>query len=363
MMGAFPPPVGGAAKVNGIVHDALVEAGVEVVRIDLAARQLAHSRSLRYHLDRIARNGRGLLTARRRGRGDATLYIAPDGGAGAWYSWAHVRGVGGGYGRIVIHHHTCRYIAERSRPVAMFTAAHRARATHVFLSPGMAAAFGRQYGPVDFLVASNARFVVDEARAEAGPRAPGPLRLGHLSNLCRDKGFFDVADTFDAVRAAGIAAQLHLAGPVLEPEVTSRIAALRATHGDAVSHAGPVAGDDKLAWYRGIDLFLFPTRWRQEAAPIVTYEAAAAGVPVLATSRGVIAEIVPAERGAVCPAGADFVAFAREQIARFDRGDAVARAAAVKASIRTDCDRSVAQWSALIGLLGGGGAEARIARS
>jgi glycosyltransferase involved in cell wall biosynthesis len=200
----------------------------------------------------------------------------------------------------------------------------------VFLTDGMAQAFQRQYGDVTFRVATNAHFVAEEAARPAAPRREGQIRLGHLSNLCADKGFFAVADTFDAVRKAGIDATLALAGPILEPVVA-----------------------DRLAFYRDIDGFLFPTAWRQEAAPLVIYEALAAGCPVLTTDRGLIAEFVPAVGGAVCPRGADFVSFAVEYLRThpWDQGARDRRADEIKDWIRAECARSAAQYQAILAQL------------
>jgi hypothetical protein len=64
MIGSFPPPIGGAAMSNAMVYDALVAAGVNVTRIDVAGPRLSHSRSLAYHARRSARNLLGLRRPR-----------------------------------------------------------------------------------------------------------------------------------------------------------------------------------------------------------------------------------------------------------------------------------------------------------
>jgi len=354
MIGSFPPPVAGAAMTNAMVSDALVAAGVDVTRINVASSRLAHSRTLGYHARRAAKNFAGLRQARATASRDAALYIVPDAGLGVWYTRAHMSGAARGYGSVMIHHHSCRYIDQHDRAIAAIASIARDRATHVFLTDGMASAFQRQYGDVAFRVATNAHFVADEAARPAAPRQEGPIRLGHLSNLCADKGFFAVADTFDGVRAAGMDATLTLAGPILEPAVEERLAGLIAAHGPLVSHLGPVSGDVKLAFYRDTDMFLFPTAWRQEAAPLVIYEALAAGCPVLATDRGLITEFVPAVGGAVCPRDTDFAGFAVEQLRAqsWEEGARDGRAAAIKDWIRAECAASSAQYQQILTQLG-----------
>lgn len=354
MIGAFPPPVGGAAFVNAAVEAELTVAGVEVTRVNLAGPSLAHNLGVTYHARRLMANAHGLLRARATADRQKTLYIVPDAGLGAWYTRAHMTAAARRYGAVVIHHHSCRYVEEHDRAIAAVARIARGTATHVFLTEGMAEAFQRQYGDVSFRVATNASFVRQEAECQPLSRGAGPLRIGHLSNLCADKGFFAVADAFEAVRAAGIDATLVLAGPILEQAVADRLTNLVASHGNSVRHAGPLAGDDKLKFYREIDVFLFPTEFKQEAAPLVVYEALAAGVPVVATDRGLIAEIVREDvGGAVCERNADFTAFVTNYLRNqtWSEPEHNRRAIAIKEWLRDECARSAAQHEALVAQL------------
>lgn len=356
MICSFPPPVGGAALVNSMVRDALVEQQTPVVSINVAGPTLAHTRGLGYHARRIARNLAGMKHALATARAGDTLYVVPDAGAGAWYTAGHLYAAGRRYDHVVIHHHSCRYIEEYSPAIAAGTRHVGDRATHVFLTEGMAAAFQQRYGPVRFQVATNARLVAAEALTPpAAPPSGRGVRLGHLSNLCADKGFFGVADTFDAIRAAGIEATLALAGPILEPEVETRLADLRQRHGDRVHYAGPLRGEAKRLFFRELDLFLFPTQFKQEAAPLVIYESFAAGVPVLSRDLGIIAEIVPTDFGAVVAREESFAVRALAYVREHGWGpeEGSARAAAVKAYIREQCVRSQAQYKTLLATLSG----------
>jgi glycosyltransferase involved in cell wall biosynthesis len=353
MIGHFPPPLGGAAMLNAKICDSLVAAGVDLTRIDVSAQALTFNRSLAYHARRVVRNLLGLRRARAAASRDAALYIVPDAGLGAWYTRTHMAGAARRYGAVMIHHHSCRYTENYDRAIAAVATIARDRAIHVFLTEGQGAAFRHQYGEVQSLVATNAYIVAEEAARPPDPRPGRPIRLGHLSNLCAEKGFFAVADAFDALRTAGMDTTLTLAGPILEPAVAERIDGLLATHGSLVRHLGPLADEAKLAFYRDIDLFLFPTAFKQEAAPVVIYEALAAGCPVLATDRGRIAEIVPAEGGAVCGRDADFDSFVLEYL-RDQSWDVEARnqrAAAIKEWIRAESIKSTAQHEAIVARL------------
>ena len=355
MIGSFPPPIGGASMVNLLVHDALVGVGVAVTRADVSGPRLAHSRGLGYHVRRLVRNLSAARKARRASARTRTLYIVPDAGLGAWYTLGHIVVLGRRFDQIVIHHHSCRYIEEHSRPIAAIVRRTSHKATHVFLTLGMANAFRHRYGPVACHVATNARFVAEETQRPPDGQPNVRLRIGHLSNLCVDKGFFEVANTFDALRAAGHDAELVLAGPILEPEVEERLAIMHATHGVRIRYLGALSGDAKRNFYREIELFLFPTRFRQEAAPLVIYEALAAGVPVLSTDRGVIAEIIPTVGGGVCPRDADFTSFVLAAIANWNwhPGAVLAREKAIKDAMAQAVDGSIVEYNSLIALLAG----------
>ncbi len=358
MIGSFPPPVGGAALVNQMVLDALRSRGTATMPLDVSGPALAHSRSLGYHVQRIAANLRVARQARNAAHDAGTLYIVPDAGAGAWYTAGLVGAAGDRFDRIVVHHHSCRYIEEDSRPIAWLTERTRSVATHVFLTKGMSDAFRARYGAVETLVATNVRFVAQEAHSSLPSAASGTIRLGHLSNLCADKGFFAAANTFEAARAHGLDVSLTLAGPILEQMVSQRIAELVTRHGDRVRHLGALSGEAKRDFYRSIDLFLFPTRFRQEAAPLVIYEALAAGVPVLSTDRGVIPELLTGPYGAACARDADFASFAVDWMAHNSRDDdgRLERAKAIKHHIRAACAVSQEQYDHLLSLLSHGGA-------
>ncbi len=59
-----------------------------------------------------------------------------------------------------------------------------------------------------------------------------------------------------------------------------------------VTWSGPIYGLDKQVFFNTIDVFVFPSRYVNEAEPLVIHEALAYGLPVIATDRGCIAGLV-----------------------------------------------------------------------
>jgi glycosyltransferase involved in cell wall biosynthesis len=316
MVGPFPPPLGGAAKITAAMRAAADEAGIEVQVVDTSGSALSHSRSIGYHVGRLVRNVRGAASVLAASRRAHALYLVPDGGFGVWYTLLHTLAAGR-FRQVFVHHHTGRYVDDDDRAVRLMTRILGDRARHILLTPSMARRFDERYGPIRHLVLGNAWFTAPEPLAgEPDEGTPRPVRLGHLSNLCREKGFFRVVEAFERLRATGIDVELHLAGPCVEPAVQPRIDRLRQDHGDRVVYHGPLYDDDKSRFYRSLDLFLFPTEFGQEAAPNVLFEAAAAGVPTLSVDRACIAELLEQLAGACCERDADFGAFVLAHVGR-----------------------------------------------
>jgi glycosyltransferase involved in cell wall biosynthesis len=77
---------------------------------------------------------------------------------------------------------------------------------------------------------------------------------------------------------------------------------------------GPKYGQNKAAFFREIDVLLFPSGYVDEAEPLTILEAMMHGVPVVAYGRGAIGEIVFPGCGLVIDPAQDFVERAVAQL-------------------------------------------------
>ncbi len=178
--------------------------------------------------------------------------------------------------------------------MAIFVALAGRDAVHICLCPHMATLLRQQYNRIENVrVASNAALVeplVTSRRA----RAAG-IRLGFLSNLVPEKGLDTVFEVFGNLRRQGIDVGLVVAGPAASKEARALLDAALQKFGEAFDYRGGVYGSSKTRFFEDIDIFLFPTRYANEAEPLVVLEALTAGLPVIATIRGCIsADISPA---------------------------------------------------------------------
>lgn len=308
LLGIFPPPVTGAAKNNLLLHQRLTALEVESVMIPTSPGGLALSRSLKYHLQRVWHFYKSVaaLFAVTKIRGSRRLYFVPDGGLGAWYSLGYIIITRWMFFDIVLHHRTFYYIDHHSFAIRMICRLIKDKVLHVFLSDGMRLSFQAQYGTQESLISTNARYI--------SPRSPekpqNEFVIGHLSNLCKAKGYFEVVDTYEQLRAKGLNVRLLLAGPVVDKEVEDHLAQLLEIGSDSIEYYGSVSGSEKDDFYDRLHLFLFPTKWAQEAQPNVLYEAMAGGAAVAAFNRGCIGEMIFPECGLLVPQSADFAKMA-----------------------------------------------------
>lgn len=305
MVGTFPPPLHGMAAVNEAVREQLASVDVALFVIDIAASSL--SRGVFSRAGRLWKVLLGLcrlLTASSL-RG-AALYMSVSGGLGQLYECmflllARAKGL-----RVVLHHHNYTYLDRRRMLSACLVYAAGARATHVVLSEGMSHQFMTTYRCTKRpLVVSNAAWFWTAHEPEV--REHAVLRtIGFISNLSAEKGVFIFLDVCSAITRAELPLRARLAGPFQDME-TERLVRRRLATLPMVEYVGPQYGEAKQMFYRSLDVLLFPTRYVNEAEPLVVLEALQRGLPVIAYGRGAIPELLDAGFGVAVPPTLDFV--------------------------------------------------------
>jgi glycosyltransferase involved in cell wall biosynthesis len=286
VMGPFPAPVHGFSMATSELARAINARG-PVRRYDLASK--AGNRVIA-KLGNAAKalGGVGALIGFRLS-GGRQVSLGCNGGSGLVFTYLLLR-VGTALGlRCALHHHSYAYINDHvdlmARIVDLSTATPGV--VHVFLAKQMQVDFTVRYGVVDGAVLPNAYMV-----PTAPPRGVhnAPIAIGLLSNLSRAKGLDRFIDLVRRLHAEAVPFRARLAGPVA-PEDAALLQEALVTLPE-LQYAGPLYGTAKDAWLADLDLFVFPTNYRNEAQPIVIYEAMAQGVPTLTVDRGCIAEQV-----------------------------------------------------------------------
>jgi glycosyltransferase involved in cell wall biosynthesis len=289
IVGPLPPPMHGSARVTREMSQRIGES----CRTRVCDTNAQPGTGLAYHLTRIRSYVLAawvMVTMTRPGR-RRVLYIGGSGGLGLWYEVVLValaRLLGW---RIAFHHHSYRYLRQPRRAMAAFVRASGPRALHLVLCAGMRDRLRDLYPTAsNAIVLSNAIFVGIEPGAGERRDGPGettrPLRFSHVSNLSFGKGLDVVLQSVDACLEAGLDVELDLAGPVSGDEEKQLLQSHLERHGSRIHHVGPIANDEVVAFLARSDYFLFPSRYKHEAEPLVVLEAMAAGVPALMTDVG-----------------------------------------------------------------------------
>jgi glycosyltransferase involved in cell wall biosynthesis len=292
--GPLPPPVHGFSTVCAMMLD-LLKARMPVEVFNRAPSPRPKPIGV---LQQLSRAVNYLATCV--GKRDTALYLALSGGRGQLIDLIYVL-ISKLFRRpIYIHHHSYAYINSPSRLSRCFFALVR-NENHIVLSPKMGLSLTGVYGlrPERVRVVSNAAFYRWDDAFQVQANEAAPLRLGFLSNITLEKGIVEFFDVLAALNRRGIAYRAHIAGPVAPEARQSFHKLLQSTA--HVHYLGPIYGEDKERFYRQLDIFLFPTRYANEAEPLVIYEAMRRGVHVIACDRGAIAEMLRDGAGLVLP--------------------------------------------------------------
>jgi glycosyltransferase involved in cell wall biosynthesis len=205
-------------------------------------------------------------------------------------------------------------------------------------------------GVLDGIVPSSRIAIVPNGTPDPGSRNGSRSTRGlYLGNLYRRKG------ALEAIEAALIAtrtlpdAHFVFAGECQDAAFRQQIERLTRQAGGRIELRPPVSGREKDELLLSSSFLIFPPA-RQEGQPRVVLEAMAAGLPVITTDRGVIAEtVVDGKCGYVLPAPVPDE-LAERMIELYRRADLrdemalAARARYLELFTQEHADRVLANW-------------------
>lgn len=351
-VGVVPPPLTGKSEVTRQIFTRLeASAGHEVffVKASIAKRGW-NSIPVRIKMAwAILRLVVSLLVRGER----APVYLVAEGGPAIILTIIHSAFLRLVASPLVIHHHG-RYWLERPNPLLKALLFNQS-AVHVMQCSAMSDMAHRAYGLLQTITLTNAFLICTPPQLAKSQGDSGVMRLAHLSNLTMEKGLGRVIATFETLKRQGVDVQLRLGGSCQDKE-TERVLSEALKKHTEIDWRGHVTVADKDAFFEGVDAFLFPTLYEMETEGIVTLEAMARGIPVLATDLCCLKENLADSGGFAIPASCDFPSQAAVILSGWQNDPELllaARKAALQrfATIRA-CSET--ELSALFALLGGG---------
>ena len=131
---------------------------------------------------------------------------------------------------------------------------------------------------------------------------PVPKML-FLSNLMKAKGVYVLLDACKILKDKGLQFEMIYIGGELDV-TRADLEAYVTKHGlqELVKYVGPKYGDDKIAYFEQVDMFIHPTL--NDVLPLTIMEAVQFGLPVVSSKEGAIPEIITDEvNGLIVPMG------------------------------------------------------------
>ncbi|MGI8707745.1 MAG: glycosyltransferase family 4 protein [Actinomycetota bacterium] len=286
-IGPMPPPYHGAATMMAAVVDRIREA-MTAETIDLSPGVL--KRSLSYHLLRVRRHLAAARTLMRLDGSRRIVYVSVPGGLGQLYLLALTPLISRMNAAVFLHHHNYSYISRPTR-LARLLFNRLGAAIHLTLCEQMTRDLRQQYGQVgEVLAVPNSWALTAAADKAASTQPASTLCITHLANLSVEKGLRRVVDGFRRL-VLRFDVSLQLAGAFTNSETQQVVEDACKEFGDRVRYWGPVAGSAKEELLEITDVFVFPSDYANEAAPLVVDEALAAGAVVVSSPAGCLAEL------------------------------------------------------------------------
>lgn len=140
------------------------------------------------------------------------------------------------------------------------------------------------------VVPNGANFVFSSAGKNGAAES---LKILYLANFHRSKGVLDVLYAIPHIYQESKSVEFTFAGSWRDEETKEEFERfMRRNRGLPIRVLGPVSGERKMKLYSESDVFVFPSYYPPEGHPWVIVEATAAGLAIIATDHGAIAESV-----------------------------------------------------------------------
>lgn len=282
-IGPFPKPVHGQSLATQSIFDFFKDQELSIRKIDVAATGL---KKLKMHFYAFLIVLFSPKTA---------VYMSLNSNKGLILNILIILAARLKSSELYLHYHAYDHIRRRSKTLYWLAKIAGRRACHIVLGQTMAHDLQQNFDfEIDTFVLNNSKLI--HLNSVAAQAKHSFVRLGHLSNLTKEKGLTTTIDTAIYLQDY-FPIELYLAGPSSSEYVNNEILRAKEVLGENLKYLGPLYGKDKDQFYADIDYFIFPSQYKNEAEPLVVLEALAAGIPVIASNIGCISDDIGAVGG------------------------------------------------------------------
>ena len=250
---------------------------------------------------------------------DSVVYRPINGGGGQLYDCFYLSICRLFGAKLYIHHHSFNYLNRPSRLFAFLNKLSGPEAVHITLGQKMSEKLLALYLiPAKRLVElSNIAFF---GGVGGGEVKSGMLVLGHLANLCVDKGVNEFVALCNELDERGVKFIGRLAGPFAD-ELSEDLVQKACASSSKIEYLGPLYGKSKDRFFSELDVFVFPSRYSNEAEPLVLYEAGLYGSVNIGTKRGCMEDVIAQLGGYSFDEDEELVSLMSEQVFNLVQGE------------------------------------------
>jgi glycosyltransferase involved in cell wall biosynthesis len=220
------------------------------------------------------------------------IYRPINGGSGQIYDLVYILLCRLFNNKIYIHHHSFNYLNSRSSLFGLLNKFAGKFSTHIVLGKKMGTLLTELYGIKEdnIKIVSNLAFFEVQTPVESVNNEE-QIKIGHLANLCVEKGVDIFIDICRSLHNKKINFTAELAGPCVD-DTTKKLVLDAIKELPQLRYVGPLYAENKDLFYQNLDCFIFPSKYKNEAEPLVLYEAALNGAYLVGSRRGCMEDVI-----------------------------------------------------------------------
>ncbi len=192
--------------------------------------------------------------------------------------------------KIYIHHHSFSYLNNHSYLIYILSLIGKKNVIHIVLCNLMKKKLKKYKLIKKIIVLSN---IILINKRKSFKNFNKKIKIGFISNIDFDKGiseYFEVINNLNNKNFEGL-----VAGPFLNKKVKSFVLKKVKKYKN-IKYLGPIYDRKKNKFYRDLDVLLFPSYYKNEAEPLVIYEAQSYNILVISNSLGCTSAMIENEK-------------------------------------------------------------------